>query len=101
MPREQVKHAVRLQIDTNCYNVLISALKENQSGDSDYVVERANALLSKIEKHTRFYLEGETKCAELRFFESEAKNLILQLLQAFSYYSSDDEDYYHAVIDTE
>ena len=101
MPREQVKHAVRLHIGADFFNVLIAALKENALIGNEYTVERADALVAKISKYARFYLEDETECAELRFFESEARHLICLLLQAFAPYSSDDEDYYHAANETE
>jgi len=95
MPREQVKHAVRLNIDANGYNALIAALKANQSSVNESAVERADDLLAKINRYTRFYTDDEGEGAEIRFFESEAIRLIMLLLQAFAYYSSDDEDYYH------
>ena len=91
----QAKHAVRLHLGASGYNALIAALTETQSSGNDVQVERSNALLAKITKYARFYEEDDADCAELRFFESEAKNLILLLLQAYAYHSPDNGAYYH------
>jgi hypothetical protein len=101
MLNQYAKHAVQLNINAGYYNVLIAALNESKSGGNDKTIERAEALLSKINHYARLYDDGETGCADIRFFESETKNLILLLLQAFSCYTPDSADYYQAAISTE
>ena len=101
MPSMYGKHAVRLQISNDCFNALIAALIINKSSGSDCATDRADALLAKIEKYTRFYSDEDGDCAELRFFESEAKHLIWLLIRAFALHSNDDVDYYSIASNTE
>jgi hypothetical protein len=84
-----------MNISDDCYNALIAALMENKTSGSDIANERADALLAKICKYARFYSDDEGEYAEIRFFESEARNLIWLMVRAYALHSSDDEGYYH------
>jgi hypothetical protein len=101
MSNQYTEHAVQLNINAGYYNALIAALNESKLSGNDTAIGRAEALLSKINNHARLYSDGVTGYADIRFFENEARNLILLLLQAFSHYTPDSTDYYQAAISAE
>ena len=77
------KPKVQLVIDKDAYNMLIQVLENNAATEysDSMTIDRADKLLGKIEQYVRLFVTDDGReSAEIRFFESEASELIWQLI---------------------
>ena len=76
---------IRITIKRSDYDLLINALKANETDFTGYISDEAEALREKIEKYGRCEIDEEgNEFFNLHFFEKEGKQFIFQFIATAS-----------------
>lgn len=90
------KPNVRIILDKDGFNCLIQGLENNAANKyaNEQTIDGADRITNKIRQYSRLFVDEENReCAEIRFFETEASELIWQFVFASSAEEPGDDFY--------
>jgi hypothetical protein len=92
---EGQKPKIQIIADERAYNALLWALERNAQCGIKPIADAAGALFHKIKTYCRFFVDSDgAACADVRFFDKEAGQLIWQYIFSIAAFADDGGNYF-------